>query len=137
MFVSILQAGINDRVLINAVDINCKFKINATSNDILKIQKVDASTLYDALELSLNNVDKTSIWNHNNVNIIESLYLKAVASNVYNKSEVYLRLTSLIGAAPAVLDTVIELATALGNDSNYAATIQTQINNKADKINTY
>ena len=71
------------------------------------------------------------------MNIIESLYLKAVASNVYNKSEVYLRLTSLIGAAPAVLDTVIELATALGNDSNYAATIQTQINNKADKINTY
>ena len=49
MFVSILQAGINDRVLINAVDINCKFKINATSNDILKIQKVDGSILYDAL----------------------------------------------------------------------------------------
>ena len=29
------------RVIINAVDINGKFKLNATSNDILKIQKND------------------------------------------------------------------------------------------------
>ena len=48
---SILQAGINNRVLKNAVDINGKFKINATTNDILKIQRVDGSTLYDALAL--------------------------------------------------------------------------------------
>ena len=40
MFLSILQAGIDRRVLINAVDINGKFKINATLNDILKIQKL-------------------------------------------------------------------------------------------------
>ena len=44
---------------------------------------------------------------------------------------------SLIGAAPAVLNTSVELATALGNDSNYATTIQNQINNKADKLDTY
>ena len=44
---------------------------------------------------------------------------------------------SLIGAAPAVLNTSVELATALGNDSNYAATIQNQSINKANKINTY
>ena len=53
---SILQAGIDNRVLINDVDINVKLKIHAISTDILKLQKVDASTLYDALELSFNNV---------------------------------------------------------------------------------
>ena len=61
MVLSSLQYGIGRRVLTNAVDINGKFKITGVSNDILKIQKVDGSTLYDALELSFNSVDKTSI----------------------------------------------------------------------------
>ena len=30
----------------------------------------------------------------------------------------------------------MELATALGNDSNYSTTIQNQLNNKADKLDT-
>ena len=46
---SILQAGIYRRFLVNAVDINGKFKINATSSDILKIQRVGGSLVYDAL----------------------------------------------------------------------------------------
>ena len=33
---SILQAGINNRVLINSIEINGKFKINATSDNIKK-----------------------------------------------------------------------------------------------------
>ena len=35
--------------------------MNGASNDIFNFQKVDGSTLYDALELSFNTVDKTSI----------------------------------------------------------------------------
>ena len=58
---SMLQAGIDRRVLANAVDINGKFKINHTSNDILNIQRDDGSLLYDAIELSFNIADKTSI----------------------------------------------------------------------------
>ena len=49
VFLYILQAGIDRRVLINAVDNNGRFKINAATNDVLKIQKVDGSTLYDSL----------------------------------------------------------------------------------------
>ena len=49
----LLQAGIDRRVIINAVDINGKFKITGASNDILKTQKVDGLTVYDALELHL------------------------------------------------------------------------------------
>ena len=58
VLVSILQAGINNRVLIHTADINGKFKINATTNDILKIQKVDGSTIYDSVEISFNIIDK-------------------------------------------------------------------------------
>ena len=46
---SMLQAGIDRRVLANAVDINGKFKINDTSHDILDIQRDDGSLLYDAI----------------------------------------------------------------------------------------
>ena len=34
VFLSILQAGIDRRVLINAVDINGRFRIHAITNDI-------------------------------------------------------------------------------------------------------
>ena len=51
MSLSILHAGIDARVLINAVDMNGNFKINATSNDIYKIQKNGGSLMYDSLEI--------------------------------------------------------------------------------------
>ena len=103
----ILQAGIDRRVLINAVDINGRFKLNAITNDILKFRKVDGSILYDALEVSFNSVDKTSILKDNNIDIVQSMNNKAAINDVYNKHEVDLISFSLIGAAPAVVDTSV------------------------------
>ena len=77
VLLSILQAGINNRVLINAVDINGKFKINATTNDILKNQKVYGSTSYNSLDLSFNTVDKTAIFKVN-VFSIRSFVFKCI-----------------------------------------------------------
>ena len=53
------------------------------------------------------------------------------------KKEVGSRLPSLIGAAPDVFNTIVELAAALGHDQNYATTIHNQITSKADKLTTY
>ena len=47
---SFFQAGTHRRVPITVVDSDGKFKINGVSNAILKIQKVDGSTVYDALD---------------------------------------------------------------------------------------
>ena len=44
--------------------------------------------------------------------------------------------TNLVNASPATLDTLGELATALGNDPNFATTIATQIGTKADATAT-
>ena len=44
---------------------------------------------------------------------------------MYTKHEVDLTFSFLIGAAPVVLDTSVELAVALGNDQKYAPNIQT------------
>ena len=88
MLLSILQAGINNSVLINDVIIHNNFEINAVSNDILKIQRVDGSTLYDIIEISFNSVDKTNILKTNNIDIVQSINNNAVAVNVYSTSEI-------------------------------------------------
>ena len=71
-----------------------------------------------------------------NVGILQSITNKAVSNDVYIKSDIDWKLYSLVGAAPSVLNTSVELATAFGNDSNYATIIQNQFNNKSDKANT-
>lgn len=44
------------------------------------------------------------------------------------------RISTLIGGAPTALDTLNELAAALGDDPNYAATITNALSNKVDKV---
>ena len=84
---SILQAGIDNRGLSNAVDSNGNFTVTATSNDILKIQRVDGSLLYDAFELSFNNVAKTLVLITISVDKLQSIN-NSVAVNAYSKSEI-------------------------------------------------
>ena len=71
--IGILQAGIDRRVLSNAVDIQSKFKINAISIDIFRIQRVDGTSLYDALELSFDMAYKTSILKNKIMLIFQAL----------------------------------------------------------------
>ena len=83
----ILQAGINTKVLSNAVDIHGKFTIHALSHAILKIQRVVGTTFYGSFELSFNPVDKTSILTVDNVDVLQAINNNGVAANVYSKSE--------------------------------------------------
>ena len=78
------------RVLGNAVDINGQFKIHATSNDKFKVQQVNGSALYDALELTFNPIDTTSILNIIYIDILSSVASKASASNEYTKYLIYI-----------------------------------------------
>ena len=57
--------------------------------------------------------------------------IKGLATETYVDNKV----SGLINSAPEALDTLNELATALGNDPNFATTIATQIGGKVDKIN--
>ena len=90
----------------------------------MKIQKDDGSIVYDSLELECNAIDKPSIVKLNTTDTLQSIHTKAVSNDVYNKAAIDLKVSSLIGAAPAVLNTRVERATAVGNDLNYATTIQ-------------
>lgn len=54
-------------------------------------------------------------------------------SQVFTKDEVLQKIEDLIGTAPDTLDTFKEIADALGNDPNFAATIMNLLAGKVDK----
>lgn len=59
---------------------------------------------------------------------------KADKSDTYTKEETDGRIQNIIGTAPSNLDTLQELAKALGNDANYASTVTTELAQKVDKV---
>ena len=63
---------------------------------------MDGSTVYDDLDLSCNSFDKASILRINHGDILASINTKAVSNGVYNKSDIDLKCSSLVGAAPAI-----------------------------------
>ena len=58
-------------------------------------------------------------------------------SNYQTESQVEAKVASLVDSAPETLDTLNELAAALGDDPNFATTITAQIGQKADIVHTH
>lgn len=52
--------------------------------------------------------------------------------NAVTQQDVDAAISAVVNASPAALDTLKELADALGNDPNFATTIATQLGNKLD-----
>ena len=59
------------------------------------------------------------------------LALKADKATTYTNTEVVDNIVAVVGSAPAVLDTLNELAAALNNDASYASTILNALAAKA------
>jgi hypothetical protein len=57
------------------------------------------------------------------------------AQDVATQAYVLARIAALVNAAPGTLDTLAELASALGNDSNFAATMVAAIEAAKDRAN--
>lgn len=58
-------------------------------------------------------------------------------SHLTNKKYVDDKVANLVNSAPKTLDTLNELASALGNDANFATTVTNSLANKADKEHTH
>ena len=58
-------------------------------------------------------------------------------SSSKSNSEIQAAIAALVAASPAALDTLNELAAALGNDPNFATTIATQIGGKANTVHSH
>ncbi|WP_259391658.1 tail fiber protein [Paenibacillus sp. 1011MAR3C5] len=115
---------------VEADDINSvQAAITATQTEVERYKLAN-----DALTSNLNSrlsageiskADKTYVDTH--------LLAKADKASTYTKSETDQRIQHVIGAAPEALDTLQELADALNNDPNFAATVTTQLAGKVDK----
>lgn len=55
-------------------------------------------------------------------------------ANKVEQGDIDTAIANLVASSPSTLDTLNELASALGNDPNFATTISNQIGNKVDKI---
>jgi len=62
---------------------------------------------------------------------------KANKAETLTPQEVDARIEAVIGAAPEALDTLKEIAAALGNDPNFAATMTTELEKKANSADVY
>ena len=56
---------------------------------------------------------------------------------IYTKSEVDTRIANLVDSAPATLNTLKELATALNNDRNFSTSVTNLIGTNANQSTTY
>ncbi len=68
-----------------------------------------------------------TVWASNNIATVD-------ASNVVGLDAA---LAEIVDAAPAALDTLNELAAALGDDANFAATVTSQLAGKAASVHTH
>ena len=67
----------------------------------------------------------------------DGLSLMADKSITYTKSEVDNRIANIVDSAPATLNTLKELATALNNDQNFSTSVTNLIGTKANQSTTY
>lgn len=114
------------------------------ADDINLVQESITNTQSE-LERHKNVIDSVITEHSNRIESIETnktdktytdseLLKKADKLNTYSKTETDQRIQNIIGAAPASLDTLKELAEALNNDPNFATNIINQLSSKVDKV---
>lgn len=68
---------------------------------------------------------------------VPTLADKADKVDTLTPAEVDARIQAIVGAAPLALDTLNEIAAALGDDPNFAATMTTELGKKANSVDVY
>lgn len=111
--------------------------INNVQESIINIEtEVNRYKTVNDTRVSSDEVRLTTVEN----NKAEKTYVDTELANRYLKTETYTRdetdqrIQMVVNAAPAALDTLKEIADALNDDPNFAATITTQLAGKVDKI---
>ena len=142
-----------DKQIANAVtggklDLSAYAKVEDVNAELAKkVDKVDGKSLIDDAEIArlaqVNNYDDTEVKgliagkaDAGHVHSYNDLTDKPVIPSIEGlATETYVngKVADLVASAPETLDTLKELADALGNDADFATTITTSIGNKVDK----
>ena len=78
--------------------------------------------------------DKVLLSVNRNTGAVTSISTPTENNHLTTKKYVDGKVAGVVNSAPETLDTLQELATALGNDPNFATTVATQIGKKVDKV---
>lgn len=155
--ISTYNTGINLKA--NITDVYNKTVLyTKTETDTLLLNKVNNSTLNNYYTQAQINQSFSNYYNKAYVDIEfdkyynktyvdatvstlnDNINLKLNAANIlnyYNKTETDTLFSNLIDSAPDAMNTLKELANALGNDANYAATVENQIALKRNIADSY
>lgn len=127
---SIISGTTNTGTLIlNGVDVSTTLaQVPINTNNITNLQQVTTGISYNTTG------DLTTI--DNNLTVSATKYINCnrvptTGDNVANKTYVDTAIANLVNSAPATLDTLNELATALGNDANFSTTVTNSLAGKA------
>ena len=110
-------------------------KFASKQNNFLVADTLPANTsrLFDASEIKFRAINVTSPLSIATTN---DSYL-SISCDSYTKEEVTYKISSLVNSAPALLDTLGEIATYLGNPSDTSTSLITTTSNKANTSETF
>lgn len=128
---SIISGSTNTgQLILNGIDVSTTLtQVPINTNNITLLQIATTGITYD----NTGGIDLTTISNNvtTGANSIKTSYVPIANDDVANKLYTDTKIANLVASAPATLDTLNELATALGNDPNYATSTATLIGGKA------
>lgn len=105
--------------------LNSSGKVPAAQLDITELSQDAVNTAITA------GTGVTKAYDDDNNTITISADTSVLATKMYAESYADQKVADIVNLAPGALDTLAELADALGNDADYAATITTQLGFKA------
>ena len=133
------QKALNDEIK-RAKSEESKITTNL-NNEITRAKKAEsdevtrAKNAENTLQTNINNEVTRAKSEEGKINTaLNNIYPKA---ETFSRSEVTKKIQDIIGAAPAALDTLQEIAKSLNNDSDFAGTITKELSKKADKSHTH
>ena len=139
--VTYVDASLNLKPSFSQVDASLNLKptfaqVDASLNAILNLSQVDASLNLKSsvtyVDSSLNIKAALSSPTFTGIPNAPTAAYDNSSNQIATTGFVQGRISSIINSAPAALDTLNELAAALGNDANYAATITNSLSQKAN-----
>lgn len=121
--------------------------INGERYGSINCTKVDMTNITDlilTLETKVKYSDLLDIQSNYGIPYVrlalDKIYVNGTPTenaHLTNKEYVDNKVANLVNSAPKTLDTLNELASALGNDANFATTVTNSLANKADKEHTH
>lgn len=111
--------------------------INKVQDSVTNIEtEVDRYKNSNDLRVSNDEVKITNVENSkaDKTYVDTELNKRYTKDEIYTKTETDQRIQMVVNAAPAALDTLKEIADALNDDPNFAATITTELSKKVDKV---